>query len=139
MAAGILLAGLCFVIPFLMREPHQPLKKLGLAAVSNQGSKEALLRFGNGELALRVVVDPNGRGYAFDSVLPELDPSMTYQLWVADVPVPISIGVLGPRPVEVGFSAAAIGDATLVVTKERAGGSSVPSRKLASGSLRSQR
>lgn len=67
------------------------------------------------------VVLPDGRGYLIMDGVAGLGADETYQLWGVTPADVVSLGVLGPRPRVVAFSAA--GDLkALAVTVERAGG-----------------
>jgi len=83
------------------------------------------------------VLLPDGRGYLIHSALPVLPSTETYQLWSIDNGSPVSIGVMGPSPRIVSFTAVGLtGPSKLAVTIEPAGGSLTPSKSLvASGEV----
>lgn len=103
------------------------LEKSVAAAMADPASKEAqLIATTPGQPKVRVVVDPQGRGYLLGDSLAELDRSRTYQLWGQVDGQLISLGLLGPRPGIEAFTVS--GDITLLaITDEIQGGVVQPS------------
>jgi hypothetical protein len=95
------------------------------AAVVSMASRSS------GEQLASFVIVPGGEGYLLSSVLPKLDPKLTYQLWglTAGSSTPISLGLLGASPTASQFSiAGAPFTSELALTAENAGGSVAPTR-----------
>ncbi len=88
-------------------------------AISANGSRVAALD-GDGP-SIRAVVEPSGTGYVFADSLPALPADQTYQLWGVRGDTVVSLGVFGPNPGVVAFTAAPDTEA-LAITAEVAGG-----------------
>jgi anti-sigma-K factor RskA len=88
------------------------------------------------ELAQFVLL-PDGRGYLVKSHMPALSTNETYQLWGVINGTPISIGLMGESPDDVGFTVAGgPTPSSLDVTVEPAGGTQMPtSPVIASGAV----
>jgi hypothetical protein len=116
-----------------------PSNETAIARLADAALKDTNARVGTltgaGTPAVRVVVEPDGRGYLFGGDLPSLTAGRTYQLWTLDGAAPVSLAVLGPDPGVVPFSAGATAT-TLAITDEAAPGAAVPgSAPLAAGTL----
>jgi hypothetical protein len=108
------------------------------AALATPGARQSELRSPTGNLTSRVVVLPGGSGYLYDSTLPRLPGSQTYQLWGISMTKVVSYGLLGSDPSVVAFRAGS-GAIALAVTEEKAGGVVASAHKaLITGSLRYQ-
>lgn len=94
-------------------------ERLAEQALSASGSRVAALD-GSGE-RIRAVVEPSGTGYVFAGSLPALPADRTYQLWGVRGDTVVSLGVFGPDPGVVAFTAAPDTEA-LAITAEVAGG-----------------
>ena len=94
-------------------------ERLADLALEATGSRVADLSGPGAEV--RAVVDPGGTGYVFAGPLPALPDGRTYQLWGVRRGTVVSLGVFGPDPGVVAFSAAPDTDA-LAITAEVAGG-----------------
>jgi anti-sigma-K factor RskA len=83
------------------------------------------------------VLLPDGRGYLVKSNMPALSSNETYQLWGIINGTPISIGLMGDSPNEVGFTVSGTPTpSSLDVTVEPAGGTQMPtSPVVASGAV----
>lgn len=107
------------------------------AALSTPGHKLVNLKSSAQVELAQFVLLPDGRGYLVKSNMPALSSDETYQLWGVINGTPISIGLMGDSPNEVGFTVS--GDATpssLDVTVEPAGGTQTPtSPVIASGAV----
>jgi anti-sigma-K factor RskA len=78
------------------------------------------------ELAQFVLL-PDGRGYLVKSNMPALSSNETYQLWGVINGTPISIGLMGDSPNQVGFTVSGgPTPSSLDVTVEPAGGTQMP-------------
>jgi anti-sigma factor RsiW len=92
------------------------LEQLAADALADPDARVGTLA-GEGSPGVRVVVDPSGRGYLLAHDLPSLPPGQTYQLWDVADDVVLSLGVLGPDPGVVAFSAGS-DTTTLAITAE---------------------
>ena len=91
------------------------------AALLDPSASRVRLASMTGGATADAVVLPDGRGFLVMEAVAGLDANQTYQLWGVTPGDVVSLGVLGPRPGVVAFSAA--GDLkALAVTVERAGG-----------------
>ncbi len=90
------------------------------------GARVVALRADDGTEAASAVVLPDGSGY-LTSRLGRLGPGRTYQLWGSTGPQTISLGVLGPDPGVVAFTAVGNTD-RLLITDEAAPGVPVTHR-----------
>jgi anti-sigma factor RsiW len=98
-------------------------------ALANPEHRLANLKGATGEKLAEFVVTPDGRGYLVSSSMPSLPASQTYQLWAFIGGKPISLGLLGNRPKQAGFTVAGSAVPTsLAVTIEPAGGVASPDR-----------
>lgn len=70
---------------------------------------------------VRAVVEPSGTGFVFAEELPTLPDDQTYQLWGVRGDTVVSLGVFGPDPGVVAFTAASDTE-VLAITAEKAGG-----------------
>lgn len=91
------------------------------AARADRDSRTAELVSADSDVAVEVVVDEIGRGYLLGDVLPQLPRDLTYQLWGVVGDDVISIGILGPNPEIVTFTARA-DVAAIAITIEPEGG-----------------
>jgi anti-sigma-K factor RskA len=129
-AVSVLLAGLAALT---IRDQQREIDELA-AQVEDAGADgpaaEALvdpdstlvdLESGDGTLAVRAVVTPDGAGYLLAEDLPALAVDRTYQLWALTPDDTVSLGVLGHAP---GVFAFHLDDPTtgLALTEEEAGG-----------------
>jgi anti-sigma-K factor RskA len=107
------------------------------AALSTPGHKLVNLKSSAQVELAQFVLLPDGRGYLVKSNMPALSSDETYQLWGIINGTPISIGLMGDSPSEVGFTVS--GGSTpsaLDVTVEPAGGTQMPtSPVVASGAV----
>lgn len=94
-------------------------ERLAEQALSANGSRVAALD-GDGA-SIRAVVESSGTGYVFADSLPALPADQTYQLWGVRGDTVVSLGVFGPNPGVVAFTAAPDTEA-LAITAEVAGG-----------------
>lgn len=82
-----------------------------------------------GRRAAEVVVLPTGGGYLFNTAMPALAATATYQLWAMIDGQAISIGLLGRHPSAVAFNMDPANPTTaFAVTVEAVGGSVAPTR-----------
>jgi anti-sigma-K factor RskA len=82
------------------------------------------------------VTVPSGQGYLVKSALPVLSSAHTYQLWGVIGGRAISLGLMGNAPKQVTFTlAGARRPSELGITVEPAGGSTVPSTMVATGTV----
>ncbi len=101
--------------------PAAELDRTVKAAVADPRARRIELVSADKELRADTVVLPDGTGYLVSSNLPELGAGRTYQLWALVGTNKISVGVLGTKPGQSGFKAAA--DAWgFAITEETAGG-----------------
>ncbi len=101
--------------------PAAELNRTVRAAVADPTARRIELVSADRGLRADTVVLPDGTGYLVSSNLPELGPQRTYQLWALVGTDKISVGVLGTKPSQTGFKAAA--DAWgFAITAEKAGG-----------------
>lgn len=91
------------------------------AAASDPSARRLTLQTAAGTPEASAVVLPDGTGYLLDAHLPDLPADRTYQLWALVGTSRISVGVLGPKVVTVGFRAPPTA-AGFAVTAEAAGG-----------------
>jgi anti-sigma factor RsiW len=103
------------------------LAKAAHAAQEAPGAHHVDLRDPSGHTLATAVVLPDGTGY-LESHLPALDPDRTYQLWALTGQSAVSLGVMGPRPEVVAFTAAGGPDA-LAITNEMKGGTPQPTQQ----------
>jgi anti-sigma-K factor RskA len=129
-AVSVLLAGLALVT---IRDQQQEIDDLAARveasgtddpaadALADPDSRLVDLESGDGALAVRAVVSPDGAGYLLGEDLPALATDRTYQLWALTPDDTISLGVLGHAP---GVFAFHVDDPTtgLALTEEEAGG-----------------
>lgn len=104
---------------------RQELAVTASSAFDEPEARTATLRAGDGSLALRAVVLPDGSGYLVAERLPRLDPQRTYQLWGIVEGEPVSARVLGAAPTVVRFTLP-VGATALAISEERAGGATEP-------------
>lgn len=90
-------------------------------AFTDPTNRRVTLRSFDGTLTAEAVVLADGAGYLIGSQLPALPDDRTYQLWGMRDSVPVSLGVLGARPMVIAFHAAD-DVAALLITDEPAGG-----------------
>jgi hypothetical protein len=101
--------------------PAAQLDRTVRAAVADPRARRIELVSADERLRADTVVLPDGTGYLVSSNLPELRAGRTYQLWALVGSNKISVGVLGAKPGQAGFKAAA--DAWgFAITEEMAGG-----------------
>ncbi len=97
------------------------LRQAAAVAARDPDSRRVSLESEDGDLFARAVLAADGTGYLLDSNLPALPDDRTYQLWAVVGEETVSVGVLGPSPEDVVFSAdGPIG--ALAITEEAAGG-----------------
>ncbi|HUR76896.1 MAG TPA: anti-sigma factor [Acidimicrobiales bacterium] len=95
-------------------------------AGTDSSSRVAALRHSDGTVLADVVITDDGAGYLVRGNLPALDADHTYQLWaVTATGQPVSLGVLGRKPVARSFSAQLPID-RLAITVEANGGARAP-------------
>jgi anti-sigma factor RsiW len=92
------------------------LDQLAAQALADPDARVGTLA-GEGTPAVRVVVDPSGRGYLLAGDLPSLPPGRTYQLWGVGEDEIVSLAVLGSDPDVVAFPVSP-GMTTLAITDE---------------------
>ena len=107
------------------------------AALSTPGHKLVNLKSSAQVELAQFVLLPDGRGYLVKSNMPALSSNETYQLWGIINGTPISIGLMGDSPNEVGFTVSGgPTPSSLDVTVEPAGGTQMPtSPVVASGAV----
>jgi hypothetical protein len=104
--------------------PH--LAAVASASARAPGARQVALHSGDGTEVATAVVLPDGSGY-LTSRLGHLGPGRTYQLWGSTGDQTISLGVLGPHPGVVAFTA--VGSTSrLLITDEAAPGVPVTHR-----------
>jgi anti-sigma-K factor RskA len=104
------------------------------AALVTPGHRLVDLRTGEDTPGVELVLLPNGTGYLVSTSLPALTDDETYQLWGVIDDQPVSLGLLGSRPLQAGFTVASATPTLLMVTVEPAGGVPTPDRSpVASG------
>ncbi len=119
-AAAVLAISAALVIDIGRGDPD-PLRAAVEAVRADRDSRAAELVAADGDLAVEVVIDEKGRGYLIGDVLPQLQRDQTYQLWGVVGDDVISIGILGPNPEIVTFTARAE-VAAIAITIEPEGG-----------------
>jgi anti-sigma-K factor RskA len=107
------------------------------AALTTPGHKLVNLKSAARVELAQFVLLPDGRGYLVKSDMPALSSNETYQLWGVINGTPISIGLMGDSPNEVGFTVSGgPTPSSLDVTVEPAGGTQMPtSPVVASGAV----
>lgn len=107
------------------------------SALTAPGHRIITLASASGRVLGQLVVLPSGLGFLVRSSLPPLRPDETYQLWAMVQGQPISLGLLGQRPQQAGFTVAgAAHPSAFAVTVEPSGGVAVPDRPpVATGTL----
>lgn len=105
--------------------PTADLASLARAAFDDPSSRQGSLSGDAGGPTVRVVVDPQGRGFVLAQDLARLPEGRTYQLWSLDGAAPVSLGLLGADPQVVAFTASP-GVTTLAITDEPAPGATAP-------------
>ena len=103
-------------------------------ALREPGSRTGDLR--NGRLHLSAVIDRTGSGYVFASDLPKLAANRSYQLWGVKGDTVVSLGVFGPDPGVVAFTAPPDLEALAITNEVRGGVVTSTSEPVASGPLR---
>jgi anti-sigma-K factor RskA len=105
------------------------------AALHTEGAKLVHVESPNHRQLAEFVTVPSGQGYLVSSKLPALPSGRTYQLWGQIGGHSISLGLLGPSPMQGTFTSARTPSA-LAITVEPAGGSVQPTGPLlATGSV----
>ncbi len=95
-------AAVVLVVVGLALRPKEADPTLTAARVEQQaaqaaalpGASTGTLTSGDGNVDVKVVLDPNGHMYAVPQKLPALDDDHSYQLWALDSGTPVSLGVL---------------------------------------------
>jgi hypothetical protein len=104
---------------------NRALEQAAASASADEKAQRVTLRSEDGSTYAEAVMQPNGSGYLVRHNLPGLSPDRTYQLWGKVGTRMVSLGVLGPKPGVVAFSAH--GDVTMVaITNEEGGGAGLP-------------
>jgi anti-sigma-K factor RskA len=102
--------------------------------VASGNSLEMTLRSDDGTARAHVVMDDDGNAYVLPADMPVLDHGRTYQLWAEEDGQMISLGLIGdgatPAHLTVGSQPRA-----LDISAEPAGGSVVPTVRVAAGNL----
>lgn len=104
---------------------RQELAVAALTAFDDPQARPATLRSGDGALALRAAVLPDGSGYLLADRLPRLPRERTYQLWGMVNGEAVSAGVLGADPYVIAFEVPE-GATALAISEEKAGGADRP-------------
>lgn len=122
---AVLIVGVTLTVT--AEQSTQPsLAAVASAAKRAAGARLVALRASDGTEAATAVVLPDGSGY-LTSHLGDLEPGRTYQLWGAAGGETVSLGVLGPHPGVVAFTA--VGSTRqLLITDEAAPGVPVTHR-----------
>jgi hypothetical protein len=103
------------------------------SALSDPTTRQATLRTESGEAEARVVLTGSGQGYLLADGLPALD-GQVYQLWGTAGDAIVSLGVMGPRPGVVAFTAS--GDiGQILITAEDAPVAQTKNTPVVSGPL----
>jgi anti-sigma-K factor RskA len=101
-AIVIAAAAVVLVVAGLALRPKESDSTMTAARVEQQaaqaaalpGASTGTLTSGDGNVDVKVVLDPNGHMYAVPQKLPALDEDHSYQLWALDSGTPTSLGVL---------------------------------------------
>lgn len=135
-AAAVAAAAILLVNSVVLRSQRDDIARLDPSSAASvqaladrahaqPGARVATLRQPDGTAIADVVITRDGRGFLTRANLPRLDAEHTYQLWALHGDsAPVSLGVLGRRPVALAFSATLPID-KLALTVEVAGGVAV--------------